>query len=282
MTMNIHAAASPYGNLGFRRWSLILAASGYAFVLFGDIAAHADDSLQVAQSSKPPVEVTLCDTGMARIPVKAGERRCPDGHRVRRTLLIPGNVDTTDHVKGADGKNYQSWKISMRIVVTDEGLMFQPTPPNLKRSDIHWDTVWLQPGWPGLYESDLNRAADSLAKMRWSDDPKRKIAYVWNNDRDPDFKVFEAVENTEESGLVPILLPRLLVPKGGEHVFFQCVGPALYQGKPTDPLCSVRDFADPENDGLEYALRYTRIKDWRRYSTWLWDYVNSITVKQVD
>lgn len=261
-------------------WYLFVVASSCALASFGAIAARADTSQSVAQSSKPPKEVVLCDTGMSRIPVKAGERLCPDGHKVRRTLLIPGNVSMTEHVKGADGRNYETWGIFMSILLTDEGLMFWPPPSNLRRSDIHADTVTLHAGWPGLYEFELDRAVDGLTRMPWGDDARRRIKYAWSNDRDPDFRVFEAHENTDETGLTPLLLPTVLVPKDGGLIFFQCVGPALYKGKPTDPLCAVHDSTDPEGDQLSYNLRYSRLREWRRYSTWLWNYVSSITIRE--
>ena len=261
------------------KWHLFVIASGCALASFGAGAARADAS-QVAQSSKPPKEVMLCDTGMSRIPVKAGERLCPDGHKVRRTLLIPGNVSMTEHVKGADGKNYETWGIFMSILLTEHGLMFRPPPSNLKRAEIHADTVTLHAGWPGLYESDLNRAVDSLGRYPWGGDARRRITYVWNDDGDSDFRVFEARENTTETGLTPLLLPRVLVPRSGAPIFFQCVGPVLYHGELTDPVCAVRDFTDPEGDSLSYNLRYTRLRDWRRYSTWLWNYISSITIKE--
>lgn len=253
------------------KWSLLVAASGFALISAADV---------YAQTRKPSVEVDLCDTGMDRIPVKENERRCPNGHKVRRTLLIPGNVSTGDHQKGSDGRNYASWGIFLSLLLTDQGLMFQPKPPTLERSAIEADNVLLHAGWSGKFDFELKRAVEALTNGPWRDAERRKIVYTWDEAGDPDFKIFEARENTEETGLVPLLLPRLLVPKTGDRIFFQCVGPALYQGKPTDPSCAVHDFVDPEGDQLKYRLRHSRLKDWRRYSTWLWNFVSSLTIPQ--
>lgn len=248
-----------------------MAASGCAL-----IGAAAVD----AQTKKPSVEVDLCDTGMDRFPVKEDERRCPNGHKVRRTLLIPGNVSTGDYQRGADGRNYQSWGIFLSVLLTDHGLMFQPRPSTLNRSDIETDQILLHAGWSGYFDFELKRTVEGLAGQTQRDAPRRKVVYAWNDDGDPDFRIFEAKENTEETGLVPLLLPRLLLPKSGDRIFFQCVGPALYQGKPLDPSCAVHDFADPEGDQLKYRLRHSRLKEWRRYSTWLWTFVSSLTIRE--
>jgi hypothetical protein len=251
------------------KWWLLVAASSCA--LSAVVAAD-------AQTAKPSVEVDLCDTGMDRIPLKEGDRHCPNGHKVRRTLLIPGNVNMTPHQKGADGRTYDTWGIFLSVLLTDHGLKFQPS--SLKRSEIEADTILLHAGWTGLFDFELKRSVEALSGRTWSDAPRRKLVYTWNDDSDPDFRIFEARENTEETGLVPLLLPRLLVPKSGDRIFFQCMGPALYKGKPLDPSCAVHDFADPEGDQLKYQLRYSRLKDWRRYSTWLWNFVSSLTIRE--
>jgi hypothetical protein len=254
-------------------WRVLMAASSCALMLIGAAAAH-------AQTGKPPVEVDLCDTGMDRIPVKEGELRCPDGHKVRRRLLIPSNVSKGDHQKLADGRNIASWGLFLSILLTDDGLMFQPKPSTLKHSDIDADTILLHAGWLGKFDFELRRAVEGLSSQTWRDAPRRKIVYTWDDDSDPDFRIFEAKENTEETGFAPLLLPRLYIPKSGDHIFFQCVGPVLYQGKLTDPRCAVHDFVDPEGDQLKYSLRYNRLKDWRRYSTWLWNFVSSLTIRE--
>jgi hypothetical protein len=106
-------------------------------------------------------------------------------------------------------------------------------------------------------------------------DPDHKFTFSWDNERDTDFKIYSALGNTQNNGFPPMLL----VPKSGEEIFFQCMTPVILGGKRLDPRCVVRDFTSPQHDSLEYTLDYSRLKDWRRYSKWLWDYVDSITVR---
>lgn len=236
-----------------------------AFVLSSIHAARADDVLALSQS-KPTVEVVLCDTGMAREPSGADQAKCPDGQNIRRTLRIPVSVNKTGYAKGPDGRNYESWGVWMSLLVTDSGLRSLRQMPGMNRSDIHTDTVLLQAGWVGLYEFKLNQTITLLATAPWESEGGRKIEYVWDRAGDPNFDLFEARESSDGPNGEPRLLPRLLVPKSGEHIFFQCTGPVLHRGTPTDPLCAVRDFSDRSDDSLSYSLKFSRLDDWRRYS----------------
>jgi hypothetical protein len=158
----------------------------------------------------------------------------------------------------------------MDIYLTDDGLKFLPRALDLKRPEYFSDHVWLQSGWPGLYASDLKRFMHSASHS----DPDHKYTFAWDDERDPDFRIYSALGNTQNNGNPK----RLLVPKSGEEIFFECFSPVV-DGRLVDPLCSVRDYTSPQHDGLEYDLTESRLKDWRRYSKWLWDYVNSITVR---
>lgn len=213
---------------------------------------------------RPPTLVKLCSSFMDR-ETTTGER-CPDGAPVQRRLLIPYNVNSSP-------SPIELWKVRLDIWLTNEGLKFDPEGWNLKSSEVFSQYVWLQPGWSGLYKSDLERIADLVSGSPWCSD--RQCTYLWDDQRDPAFRILSATEPTDEDGFPPTIY----VPKSGDEIFFECLLPATRNGKVWDSNCRVRDFISPQHDGIEYSIRYSHLSDWRRYSKWLWDYVDSITVK---
>jgi hypothetical protein len=229
--------------------------------LLGTQTVNADPLPRDEQPKRPPVLVKLCSA--VRGPEKPGQTECPGP--VQRTLLIPFFVNPRP-------SPIELWKVTMFIFLTEEGLKFNPQVPPLKWSEFYTDTVWLQPGWPGLYVSDLERFMHSVAHS----DPDHKYTFAWDDESDPDFRIYSALGNTQKNGYPK----RLLVPKSGEEIFFECFSPVVTDGRRVDPLCPVRDYTDSQHDGLEYHLKESRLKDWRRYSKWLWDYVDSITVRE--
>jgi hypothetical protein len=233
-----------------------------SLVVFGMQAAHADSLVDNEKSERPSVLVKLCSTFMDR-EITAGPR-CPNGAPVRRTLLVP-------YFLNSKPRPIETWKVGLTIYLTDNGLIFLPQASALDRSQYFGDHVWLAPGWSGLNKSDLERFMDSTSRS----DPDHKLPFAWDKDSDPDFDIYSALGNTQNNGYPK----RLLVPKTGDQIFFQCFSPVIRDGSAIDSLCSVRDYTSPQHDALEYDLKYSRLKNWRRYSKWLWDYVDSITLK---
>jgi hypothetical protein len=105
----------------------------------------------------------------------------------------------------------------MFIFLTEEGLKFARQVPRLQRSQFYTDTVWLQPGWPGLYAFDLERFMWSVAHT----DLDHKYTFAWDDERDPDFRIYSALRNTQNNGYPS----RLLAPKSGEEIFLSASVP---------------------------------------------------------
>jgi hypothetical protein len=251
----------PFGRMGRNIKSGLLSALA-SFFVFGIQAAHANSPPDNEKPERPPVLVKLCSTFMDHETTTGP--RCPNGAPVRRTLLVPYFVNPKP-------RPIETWKVGLTIYLTDDGLKFLPQALSLERPQYFSDHVWLAPGWSGLFRSDLARFTDSTSHS----DPDHNYTFAWDRESDPDFEIFSALGNTQNNGYPK----RVLVPKTGGDIFFQCFSPVVRDERLIDSLCSVRDYTGPQHDALEYSLNYSRLKDWRRYSKSLWDYIDSITVK---
>jgi hypothetical protein len=143
----------------------------------------------------------------------------------------------------------------------------------LKHPYVQSNFVTLHPGWPGLFDYELKRIVD--ANLR--DDSGTSPA--WNDDLDPEFRILdgELSKTARTTGMRPILL----IPKSGEHIIFLCWDEARRPSEVAiDPVCDVRDMVGgPEQDQLKYQLYRSQLKNWRQYSNWLWNFLDSITVR---
>jgi hypothetical protein len=219
----------------------------------------------------PSQRITLCGTGFeAKVP---GRAHCPDGHQVRRELLLPVSLASAS-------ERFSAWGVTLPVLVTTDGLDHSLRRMWLRHPYVQSDTVTLHSGWNGQFAYELKRLMDfNMASERPAGGAPSGFP-DWNDEIDPDFRVMDG--KSSWTARQTKMRPMLLVPKSGEHIIFLCwdvVGRPPEQ--PLDYFCEVRDMdGGPDQDQLSYMLYRSRIADWRRYSRLLWALVDSVTLPQ--
>ena len=149
-----------------------------------------------------------------------GERApLPQRAQVRRTLLIPGTCPRGITKRVATAGITRAGASSCRSSSpTRADVPAQATHPRTIGDEA--DNVLLHAGWSGKFDFELKRAVEALTNGPWRDAERRKIVYTWDEGGDPDFKIFEARENTEETGLVPLRCRGYWFPRPAIASFF--------------------------------------------------------------
>lgn len=218
----------------------------------------------------PSERIALCGTGFeARVP---GRPLCPDGHQVRRELLLPVSL-------APPGSRFQSAWVTLPVLVTVDGPDHSVRRMWLTRPYVQSDDVALHAGWIGRFGHDLDRLIGlHMPAEKPPNGPPSGIP-AWNDDIDPDFRVMDGRSSwtARRTGMRPLLF----VPKSGDQIFFLCWDKVSRRPEDTfDIPCDVRDMASgtSDPDQLVYQLYRSRIRDWRRYSGLLWALIDSFTI----
>ena len=237
------------------------------------------------------VRVAICASGPTENQkLNIPRQKCPDGQEVLRIIKPDKNV--MPDFEDTDKLQYSSKTMSsMRVYLMDTGLVFLPEGLKLRRAkagvpaEFETDTVFLDSTYTVFFNSHHIEGFDQRFKQVALDmrpitlnDGEHKGAYFPNMDRDHDFITYEyRIPNKELEENMPNP-DEFLKPKDGAKIFFQCarVQISFDHTQHSDPLCRVEDFGRPYLM-LEYNLHRSKIKEWKKYSNYLWQYVDSIT-----
>lgn len=217
----------------------------------------------LAQVATGRDKVVLCGRGTTAYS-QTSVKGCPEGLKARRVLSFPRGVYNI-------GAEFETWGVILNIIVTDSGLRFLPRSRDLALAVEQTDTVFLFPDAALSFEGQINSTVKIFSGRELNE-------LTWHDAEEPDLRILTLPPPFVKEG---VSYPtHLYAPRSGERIYFICAAPVLIdrQGRRGDPRCSVEDFTDPSGDHLRYALRRSSMGEWRKYSKWLWNYINAASI----